>query len=488
MLLALGALAYAQFGRGAGEWNTTAADAQRSAWVRSDPKISAAAIRKGGFGVAWKLKLTEPGSLPNAFAGEAVLLNGYIGYRGFRSLGYIAGSNGHVYAVDTDLGRLEWQKPIGAAPRASGGCAGGMTANVARPMSVSFPPMAGAGRGNGRLNPAKSAVGAADEGATNLAEIAARDARMAANPPAPRPTMSLNARRLANNLHAVSADGVYHSLWVSNGEEHDKAVPFLPANAEVSGLIVLADEAYAVTSHGCGGAPNAVWALDLETGAVTSWKGDIAGTAGTAFAPDGTVFVATASGQLAALAPKTLAPKATYESHSEFTSSPVLFQFGGKTLVAAAAKDNRLHLLDTAALDRPLGPQPLGFAADALATWQDTAGTRWILASSPAAVTAWKLVQKDGAPAVEPGWTSKDMASPGAPMIVNGVVFAFARGSRTEPAALYALDGETGAPLWNSAGAVTLARGPATLSAAGMQVYLATRDGVLYAFGFPIEH
>jgi outer membrane protein assembly factor BamB len=216
---------------------------------------------------------------------------------------------------------------------------------------------------------------------------------------------------------------------------------------------------------------------------VASWKatGQIVTGAGPAFAPDGTVFVTTTAGSLAVLEARTLAPKSTYNAQAEFTSSPLLFQFHDRTLVAAATKDNHIQLLDAAAPDKAYAPQSIGFAANALASWQDASGTRWILASSPSAVTAWKLVDQEGAPALTTGWTSRDLASPGAPLVINGVVFAYSQG------VLYAFDGASGKDLWSSGSTVT-ARGPASLSAAGSQIYLGTRDGVLYAFGFPIEH
>jgi len=469
--------AHAQFGRGAGEWSLDGADAQRSFWVRTDAKISVPAIEKGGFGLAWKLKLPEA----STFTGETVLLNGYIGYRGFRSLAYIAGASGHIYAMDTDLGRVEWHKPLGS---------GAISTGVARTVSLAFPGMPGPGRGGpGRGGAAKSAVGAADQGAVTIKEIADREAAMAAaaagRAGAGRAGAGRGAnafpngppRRMPNYIYAISGDGMLHSMYVSNGEEPEKAVPFVPAKTNAGGLIVLSDAAYAT-------AANAVWAVDLESHKVGSWKasGDFAGT-GPALTPDGTVFVTTTSGSLAALEAKTLALKSSYDAHAAFTSSPVLFEFHDKTLVAAATKDNHIHLLDTAALDKPYAPQSIGFAADSLASWQDPSGTRWILASSPGAVMAWKLVEKDGAPALTTGWTSRDLASPGAPLILNGVVFTFARGN----GALYALDGATGKDIWNS-GSTVAAKGPASLSAGGMQVYLATHDGVLYAFGFPIEH
>ena len=52
----------------------------------------------------------------------------------------------------------------------------------------------------------------------------------------------------------------------------------------------------------------------------------------------------------------------------------------------------------------------------------------------------------------------------------------------------YALDGTTGKELWNSGTTITsFARG-GVLSGGVGQIYLTTHDGVIYAFGFPMEH
>src|SRR6266404_3645334 len=103
-------VAHGQFGRGNRDWSTTAADAHRSSWVPSDPKISSASLQKpGSFAFLWTLKL---GTLTTP-----ALLNGYIGYKGFRSLGFVA-SPVTVFGIDTDLGRLDWSKsfPPAAQP------------------------------------------------------------------------------------------------------------------------------------------------------------------------------------------------------------------------------------------------------------------------------------------------------------------------------------------------------------------------------------
>src|SRR3954462_8067910 len=128
-------VAQAQFGRGAGDWNTVGGDAQRSNWVRNDAKIAKNALEKPGFGFIWKVKLENAPKQANALT-PALVMTGYIGYRGFRSLAFVGGSSDKVFAFDTDLGRGEWQKPGPAAAAASGAtaaCPGGMTSNVARP-------------------------------------------------------------------------------------------------------------------------------------------------------------------------------------------------------------------------------------------------------------------------------------------------------------------------------------------------------------------
>src|SRR5262249_31360108 len=154
--------------------------------------------------------------------------------------------------------------------------------------------------------------------------------------------------------------------------------------------------AYVVTIGNCGETPNGVWALDIVSGQVTTWKSDIAGLAGPAFDGDGTVYATTGSGgelpnSLVALEPKTLKVKGWYTAgNQEFTSSPVIFEHKGKILIAATTKDGRVHLLDganlggadhrTALFTTPASSNSGHIETGALASWQDASGARWILA------------------------------------------------------------------------------------------------------------
>src|SRR5829696_3321770 len=103
---------------------------------------------------------------------------------------------------------------------------------------------------------------------------------------------------------------------------------------------------YVATTNSCGNVADGVWGMNLETKAVTSWAGKVAGSTGPALGPDGTVYVSTTNGDLVALEAKTLKVKEVYQAKSELTTSPVIFQHKDKTLVAAAAKDGALHVVD----------------------------------------------------------------------------------------------------------------------------------------------
>jgi len=521
---------YAQRG---GDWMTVGNDAQRSFWVRRDAKISPETMRKPGFELVWKVKLkNEARQLVSVT--PPVLFDFYISYRGFRSLGFVGGSSGNVTGIDIDLARIEWQKafPPGASGTASVECPGGMTSSVTRPTVAGYP-AAGAG-GFGRGAPAASGVGEPFEGAVTLKE---REARLA-SPPPPPPSTSGASRRVAppsnpyaptvQYVNAITADGKFHSMYVSNGDEPNPPIDFLPTNANARGLIVFDKTAYVATVNGCGGADNGIWALDLESKKVTKWKSDsgVAGSAGFAAGPDGTLYVANTNGDLVALEPGTLSVKASYKAGNRLTATPVVFDYKDKDLIAVATGDGKIQLLDSAGL----GGQPLAttqtfssadYATGSLASWEDSAGTRWVLAPAGGAtptgagfaagngevkngaIVAFKVVEQNGAPTLQPGWVSRDMISPLTPAIVNGVVFALASGEfrssdakltaaqrarRSSNAVLYALDAATGKELWNSGNAITSFVHSGGLAAGGGRVYVGGHDGTQYAFSFPMEH
>jgi hypothetical protein len=346
---------------------------------------------------------------------------------------------------------------------------------------------------------------------------------------------------VASYVYALSGDGMLHRMYVSNGEAGAPPVKFLAPNANAHGLIVVDGVAYVATTNGCGGVADGVWALDLETKKVASWKspGGVPGLLGTAFGPEGTLYVATgeAAGSkasstysLLALKPKTLEPAGSYTADQAFTSTPVVIDYNDKDLLAVSSQDGRIHLLDGSNLGgadhrTPLFKTPAystdrDFRPGALAAWRDSGGTNWVLAPTAGplasgvkfplangevangAVVAWKVVEENGAPTLQPGWVSRDMTSPLPPIVINGVVFAVSSGAfrtadrsitaaqraqRSSHAILYALDGATGKVLWES-GASIASFAVGGLSGGSGAVYVSTHDGTLYTFGFPMEH
>jgi outer membrane protein assembly factor BamB len=331
-------------------------------------------------------------------------------------------------------------------------------------------------------------------------------------------------KRSPITMQVVGADGMVHTMYVSNGVESEPPIEFLPPGSAARGFIVIKNTAYAAV-NGCGGS-GGVRALDLTSKQLVKWDSnqEIAGAEGPAFAPDGTLFVTTAGGEMVALDGKTLEPKGKYTADQPFITSPSVFEFRQRVLAVAATKDGSIHVVDTRSLGGEDGKAALaktpaltgkaGMVPGGLATYQDLGGRRWILApvSGPfeagtnftasngavtkGAIAAWQLSDANGTLSLLPGWISRDLASPSIPMIVNGVVFAVSnadpepssKGSRrSSPAVIYALDGAAGKELWNSGKAISASAHHGRLSAGNSQLYLGTDDGNFYAFGSWIE-
>jgi outer membrane protein assembly factor BamB len=492
-------------GRGGGAWTTVGADAQRTGSVRSDPKISVASMQKPGFQFLWKRQLdaqplTQPLLLPNIIA-----------YKGFKALAFVASASGGVYSIDYELNRMFWEQKLPASAAASSGaaCASRLPA-ITRVTPVAVP-VAGARGGAGGGGRGRGA------GAPQIA----------------------NGRGGNDNLFVIGRDGWVHIMNPQVGTDQIPPVKFLPPNANISGSILVDNVLYATTTGSCGGVANGVWAVDLaaETKPVTSYdaKGAaVAGSASPTFGTDGTLYIATGSGNspvanaIVSLEARTLAQKDWFSAGaSPFTSHPIVFQHKGKDLVLAANKDGRLYVLDSASMGGadhstplhrsvPLAGSSSGMAG--LATWQDQAGTRWVVAAvdgtlppdsrfpmnngtvSKGALAAFTVVDQNDVPTLQPQWVSRDLPSPVAPAVVNGVVFALAsgeaRGSATgaaqkprpsSSAVLYAIDGATGKELWTSGTTITSSVHGIGPSAGDSQVYVVTRGGTLYTFGMPAE-
>ncbi len=509
LTLAGASAAHAQ-GRGGSNWTTTSSDAQRTAWVKTDPRISKESFQKPGFQLLWKNKLeNQPRQLESLT--QPMLLSNIISYKGFKALAFVGGSSDNVYSIDYDLNKMFWRRHLNTMPAGPGtiACPGAMTTITrATPLGQTTPP---AGRG---APPAPGGGGGGRGGNTNV--------------------------------YAISSGGLLHTLNPQTGDDMTPPVKLLPPNAKAAGAVLIDTTMYVATRDGCGSTANGVYAIDLasDSKAASHWEskgGSVAGTAGVTFGTDGNLYVATDGGApgsndanaIVALDPKTLAAKDWFSAGSTpFTTSPVAFSYKGKDLIVAANADGRLYVLDAASLGGADHRTPLSktapysagagdFTAGALATSENADGSRWVFAAAAGppgagtnagsangavtngAVVAYKLVEQNGALSLQAVWTSRDMLSPAPPAVVNGIVFAISTGEfrsadaqltaaqraqRAKPAVLYALDAATGKELWSSGNTISsFVRGVGP-SAGDGQVYVVTYDGTVYAFGIPLEH
>jgi outer membrane protein assembly factor BamB len=449
---------FAQFGRGGGDWLAIGGDAQRSASVKTDAHISAESVQGGVMQSLWKIKLNGSPTPP-------VIASRLITYKGFKDLLYVSTSADNVVSIDHALGKIFWESHLPydslLVPVKTGTstCPAGMTAAVslAAPLTAP-PPNAGRGGGRGAVPPA---------GRGNVSP---------AVPTLPRP------RRTPGTVYAVSSDGLVHVLNQHTGTDIVPAARFIRGNAKVHDVISVGNVVYAVTSDDCGGAPNGVWAINLEDNMVNEYKTGDASVVGLAFGSDGTVFATTSKG-IVTLEAKTLKVKQQQDSPSATT--PLVFKFKDKEYVAAGNLHGHVLVRDGASLEVVANaPGNASGFGSALASWEDAESkTRWILATRLGAVVAYKLVEENGSLSLQLGWTSREMVSPAPPIVVNGVVFALSSGSRTAPAVLYALNGTTGKELWSS-GKNIATYSTAGISSGASKVFVGTHDGMLYAFGY----
>jgi hypothetical protein len=478
------------------DWPSLGGDARRSGWERSDIRFtkenvkSTQLILKRKFdGASGQRALTPP-----------VVIGLLISYKGFKELGFGMTSSGELWSIDLDLNKPFWQRKLDVA-KGAGPCA---MATV-----PTLNPPAVFGRRPGAPKPSGP-------------------------PPVIAPVKPVPTRLggggfgVARPVFMVTGDGKLHQMNTSDGTDQFPPLEFLPAGAKASNLVMSDNAIYAVTTGNCGGAPNAVWSIDLtqEPAPVTRFapgSSEAAGLGGFAVGNDGTVYVQTTASaggdgnRLVALASKTLQPKAYLVTGSAAKASamnsvtPAVFEFMGRDLVATVGSGGELMLADSRSLggaDNQTAlarTQPLSVSGGVwggITTWEDNDGVRWIAApvwgavnpalqfaasNGPApngSVVAFRVEEQGGKYALAPGWVSRDLTSPVPPVTTGGIVFALSTGGK---AVLYALDGANGKEMYSTGTQVTAAGSLAGMTVANGRVFFSTVDGSLYGFGIFLE-
>jgi outer membrane protein assembly factor BamB len=434
------------------DWLTHSGDPQRTAWQKAETSITKESVK--GLQPLWKLKFENEQKALHALLGP-LIVGRIITNRGFKEVAIVAGSSDNIYAVDADLGRMLWQRHFdysSETPQTKNSswlCPGGLTATPVIPPPPNFA---------SRPSPAPGAAGAK------------------ATPR--RPTV--------RGVYVLASDGNLHQLNLANGEEVVPPKKFLPPNGKPYSMNLVDNILYTTTGQGCGGNPNDVWAMDLNSpemkvASFSSGAGGMWGLAGAAVGTDGTIYTEVGDGEwdpskgkysdtVLALTPQDLKLKDYYTpSNREWITkrdldmnvTPVVFPYKGRDLIVAAGKEGRFFLLDSQSLGGPDHRTPLfrtelisneevDFAGagtwGSLASWEDSSGTRWVLGpvwgpphskmqfpitngkAPNGAIVAFKVAEQNGKPVLAPAWISRDLIAPAPPVIANGVAFALSSG------------------------------------------------------------
>lgn len=441
-----GAVVFTQPGRGGSQWLTGFADAQRTSWVRSDDKVSLAAMSKPGFELQWKSKLdNQPRGLSGLGQGVSAA-----GVTLFIPLTIVTGSSNNVYGIDNDTGYVVWQRHFDAAmPAATAQCPGGISAGATRIVRMDASATSASaglsfGRGaagyrsllgepgegvplEGRTAGPGRAAGDAGGGARGVGAAPGAARGAGAPPPAGRGAQQVDRIpgappveqggafgmlfRPSGVAYVIASDGMLHVVGLPSGKDIQRPATFLPANARWSAPLAVGTTLYAATVGECGGAPSGVWAIDLDSDAkpVVSWKTDGGPIVGAvALASDNTLIASIGAGRttgeakanaIVALDSKTLKLKDWFtQPTTEFVTGPTIVEQNGKQIVAAATRDGRVVLLDAASLGGANHSTPLfvskpfvgkggTVSADALAAWQQSAASAAAPAPAPGGAT-----------------------------------------------------------------------------------------------------
>ena len=299
---------------------------------------------------------------------------------------------------------------------------------------------------------------------------------------------SLTAGATTRLLYVLASDGYMHTMDLSSGNEPEQPIQVLPLPyGKPYGLNLVNSVIFTITGQGCGGNPNALYAIDLKTRKVTVSdppQAGLWGVAGPAVGSDGTVYFASGDGPYDASTGtlSTSVEAFTYTNGSvtlkdyytptnyewltkrdlDMNSSPVVFPYKGRDFIVASGKEGRFFLLDSKSMGgadhmTPAYRSPIisnanvNFQSEgtwgSMTSWEGADGTRWLLAPTggklavPFPVSygdaphggliALKLEDKGGNPELVPAWMSRDMLTAEPPVIINGVVFTLAGGEFT---------------------------------------------------------
>jgi hypothetical protein len=420
------------------DWLTWGYDQERSGWNRGETTLSKDNVSR--LELKWTTQLSTPArELVLATVTSPLVAEGVTTPQGKKTLVFLVGSDDTVFAIDADTGKIAWQKTF-----------------------------------SNRLAPRQPATWLCSN--------------------------SQNATPVVDRQKAIlflnTSDGKLRGLGLGDGEDRIPPTDFVTAYARSWSLNLIDDVIYSPSARGCGLAMANIAAMDVSDpahprlsrlytsggrpagpwgrgGVVRGPKGIYTQTADGLSDPASGIFGET----VLALAPKELriVDSFTPENWRYLNSKdldlgaagPVVFPFKDRTLVASAAKEGVVYLLDANALGGgpPDHSKPLYQSArlgndqellggrgvwGAMATYEDPQGRRFLYVpmwgppgkdapqfrhqygdAPNGSVMAFQVLDENGKVSLNSEWISRDMHVPDPPVVANGVVYAIQTGENT---------------------------------------------------------
>ena len=500
------------------DWTTDGGDNQRTGWNKNEKTITKENVKN--LKLLWKLPTGNQVRALHALM--PVLVVGQLATpSGTKQVGFVTGISDNIYAFDTETGKILWQKHWDYEVPAGRGGGGGTQPQPQDPARLGF------------LRPG---------GSSDVPVIGPADAQ---------------GRR---PIYFVTGDGMLHTLNAATGEDLQPAFMF---HTGKGWALNLADNVIWMANTYAGDSLSAVRlddpahkVMNYNAGSGGAWgrRGAVIDSTGTAWSTTGDgIYDPTSDPPRYAnsivgvqIVGDQLKLKDYYTPTNwdwlrkrdlDPNNTPTVFTYKGRELMAASGKECRAYLLDPKSLggadhQTPLYKTPLFCNEEvdfqdagswgAVSTWEDTDGTRWVLApfwgpahsqakfpimntplTKDGGVAAFKVEERNGKLELAPAWISRDMKRGEPVIIANGIVFGYGSGEETKQAfpdiglqfdssiraskgtraTIFALDARTGKELWSSGDQMHQWNHFSGVTVANGKVYLGTYDGTLYCFG-----
>ena len=490
-----------------GDWLTYGHDPQRSGWAFEETTLRPE--NAGQLRLTWKSKLDNQSYSLSALTAP-VVASGISTNKGIRSVVYVAGITGTVFALDAETGAQLWTHAFKYVVLPG---KGGYQGTFLCPNGITATPV---------------------------------------------------IDKATNSLHVIAGNGALYGLDLGSGAVRYGPVQLVAPYSKNLSLNLVDGILYTVLAQGCGAGVSGFYSVDLrdrhhpvirqmllsntDTAGIWGRGGAIIGTNGRVYGGTADGYFDPIAGDYSdteiavskddlSLLDYFLPVNWQYIRRKDFdlgSASPVFFGWHDRNLLAAGAKESVIYLLDADKLggadhqttlyttprlgnDKAVCCEGLGVWGG-LSTTRDLDGQTWLLVpmggppsaegprfpqtngeSPHGSIMAFKVLpDAKGNPRLEPAWISGDFNLPDPPVIANGVVFALSTGENavqrggeakrllnTQPAVLKALDLKTGKELFNSGSAMESWTHFSGLAISDGRVFTVDHNSNVYCFGLP---